>query len=291
MRFLLALLLPAIALAQPIPNNCTNPSAACQSKKFKLLAGNTLCFNSTTCTDTISASTTTAGMLFNSGVSNSGTNAAYNFDTTNALSGTTLLLNLANQGVSEFTVSQGGTLNVAGGATFNGFVLVNAGASAQNFQSSLFWSTSSSVPPSFAGFVSDGSTAIGARIGSYNTFSTAGSKLVAFSNTLGGTASDIAGVSLGGAYIAPYTDISGTPGSGTANTPTGLVAFASASSATITITDSVSKTTSICVATLQTIDATAKSAACVPGNGSFTLTPNAATTGTTKVQFVLFNGN
>lgn len=289
MKWLLALalfLFPAWCLAQPVSPNCTTVNASCQAKKFRLIAGNSLCFNSATCTDTIAASATTGGMLFNSGVANSGTNAAYNFDTTNALSGSTLLLNVANHGVSEFTIGQGGSVVAAGGGMFFGNLqtqnnlLIGTGA--------LVYGGGTTI---FTGGGPDGAAAVGVRIGSGLNFATAGAKLVVFGNNLQGTPADVAGISLGGSYIAPITDLSGTPGSGTANTPIVLAAFAGTSGATITITDAVSKTTSGCLATLQTIDTTAKDVACVPGNGSFTLTPNATTTGITKVLAILFNGN
>jgi hypothetical protein len=86
------------------------------------------------------------------------------------------------------------------------------------------------------------------------------------------------------------TDLSGTPGAGTANTTTGLFAFAAGTGASgIVITDSRIGTSPVprIFATVQSNDATCKSVACVPNpaGGSFTAYANANATGITKVAF------
>jgi len=92
----------------------------------------------------------------------------------------------------------------------------------------------------------------------------------------------------GGSIKQGYTDISGTPGSGTANTPRGRFAFTSASTSA-TITCNVCAATSAVLLSLQTGDATATSVTVVPGAGSFVVTTNAATTGTPKCDFLVVN--
>lgn len=116
----LLLLLPALALAQPAPSGgACSLSATCAAKKFSLKAGNQLCLNSTTCTTWIQASTSTGGMRLNSGLTNAGSNAAYSFDTTNALSGNTLILNVGQGGVQKLTVGNDGTITTLGNFTLS----------------------------------------------------------------------------------------------------------------------------------------------------------------------------
>jgi hypothetical protein len=115
-----ALLVPAFALAQPIAPNCSSPSTACKASKFSLVAGKLLCLNSTTCSDTIKADSTTAGMVFNSGVANSGTNVAYVLSTTNLLSGTTQLFSVRNQGTDKAYIDKDGWITGAGFGIVNG---------------------------------------------------------------------------------------------------------------------------------------------------------------------------
>lgn len=129
---LFALLLPAAVLAQPAPSGACSISATCKASKFVLLEGKKLCLNGTTCTTWIAGDSTSHGMDFNSNVTNSGTNAAYLYNTTNALSGSTNLLVLQNQGTTKFTLDNAGDIilptsafvaagqgfgNSAGGAT------------------------------------------------------------------------------------------------------------------------------------------------------------------------------
>lgn len=85
------------------------------------------------------------------------------------------------------------------------------------------------------------------------------------------------------------TDSSGTPGSATSNTASGLAAIAAASSTAITITNSLCLAASRVFATVQTADATCKSVQVVVSAGSFTLTPSAATTAITKVAWFVIN--
>lgn len=97
-------------------------------------------------------------------------------------------------------------------------------------------------------------------------------------------------ISKNGSFGGTYTDTSGTPGSGTANTVTGRSAIAATSSAAITITNALCTATSVVMATLEDNDAVCKSLAVVPGSGSFTVTPGATTTAITKFRWILFDG-
>jgi hypothetical protein len=86
------------------------------------------------------------------------------------------------------------------------------------------------------------------------------------------------------------TDISGTPGSGTVNTPRGKCAMALGAS-TLTITSNVVKTTSTILVTANQAapDTTALSFAAVCSvNGSFTITANANATANCLLNFVVF---
>lgn len=82
--------------------------------------------------------------------------------------------------------------------------------------------------------------------------------------------------------------IAGSTGAQTINKPAGQVQFAGAATSLV-VTNSLVTANSIIIATVQTNDTTMKSAQAVAGSGSFTLFPNAAPTGTTKVGFVVIN--
>ena len=88
---------------------------------------------------------------------------------------------------------------------------------------------------------------------------------------------------------ATYTDSSGTPGNVTNNSPRGRAAFAAAS-ATVTVTSSLVTATSSVFVQRETADATLTTIlSVVPAAGSFTVTGNAAATGTTKFSFFVVN--
>lgn len=84
------------------------------------------------------------------------------------------------------------------------------------------------------------------------------------------------------------TDISGTPGNGTANTTSGRAAFAAAGT-TVTVTNSKCTTNSKVFVQLGGADATLTSVRVTPGAGSFVVTGNAAATGTTPFDFFVVN--
>ena len=85
---------------------------------------------------------------------------------------------------------------------------------------------------------------------------------------------------------ATTTDVTSTPGSTTANTPKGRAAFA-ATSASVTLTNSLVTATSSVFVQLGGADATLVSVRVTPGAGTFTVTGNAAATGTTPFDFLV----
>jgi hypothetical protein len=85
-----------------------------------------------------------------------------------------------------------------------------------------------------------------------------------------------------------YTDISGTPGNGTASTPTGRFAIASSASA-VTVTNTLVSATSIVLCQVETALSTALTFKCVPGSGSFVVTTGAVAPTNIVFSFVLFN--
>ncbi len=88
-----------------------------------------------------------------------------------------------------------------------------------------------------------------------------------------------------------FTDLSGTPGAGTANTATGLFAVVASSASTFKITNAAVEAGSVIIATPQTSDETCIGVACIPTTGGFNVTPlgAAAPTGNQVYQFVVFN--
>lgn len=87
---------------------------------------------------------------------------------------------------------------------------------------------------------------------------------------------------------ATFTNISGTPGSGTANTPSGKAAFA-ATGSSVVVTCSKCTANSKVFIQLGGTDATLTSVRCTPAAGSFTVTGNAAATGITPFTFLVVN--
>lgn len=89
-------------------------------------------------------------------------------------------------------------------------------------------------------------------------------------------------------FQAARTDISGTPGNGTASNPRGRAAFAAAGS-TVTVTSTLCIATSSVFVQLGGADATLTSVRVTPGAGSFVVTGNAAATATTPFDFHVIN--
>jgi hypothetical protein len=172
-------------------------------------------------------------------------------------------------GANKFLVDSAGVVTTASTITVGSSLVQSGGGAAMEVK----------------GWASDSGSAIGAKFGTGNAFSTAGAVLMEIHNA--GTRK--ATVSKDGAYNPDFTDDSGTTGSRTVNKPAGKNAFAAAAT-TITITNSCVTADSIILPVLQTNDTTAKSVIAVPTAGSFDLILNAAATGTTVVGWVVFNG-
>ncbi len=85
-----------------------------------------------------------------------------------------------------------------------------------------------------------------------------------------------------------HSDTSGTPGSATINYNRGRASFAAAGG-TVTITNANVLATSTVLVSLGGSDATLTSVRTTPSAGSFVVTGNAAATGTTPFDFVVFN--
>lgn len=89
-------------------------------------------------------------------------------------------------------------------------------------------------------------------------------------------------------FQANRTDISGTPGNGTANTPRGRAAIAAASGAAI-ITCSLATANSTVIVQLGGTDSTLISIRVTSAAGSFTVTGNAMATAATPFDFLVIN--
>ena len=83
-------------------------------------------------------------------------------------------------------------------------------------------------------------------------------------------------------------DSSGTPGNQTSNTPSGRCSIAAVGT-TVTVTNNLVTAASRVFAQIGTNDATAVMKNVVPGAGSFVVTLNAATTGTTNINWFVVN--
>lgn len=104
-------------------------------------------------------------------------------------------------------------------------------------------------------------------------------------NTAGITGGTATGLSNFGTTSA---DSSGTPGNQTSNTPSGRCSIAAAGT-TVTVTNSLVTAASRVFVEIATNDATAVIKNVVAGAGSFVITLNAATTGTTAINWFVVN--
>lgn len=80
----------------------------------------------------------------------------------------------------------------------------------------------------------------------------------------------------------------GTTGAQTINKSSGSVNFA-ALATSLVVTNNLVTANSIILCTIGTVDVTMNNAVAVAGNGSFTITANAAATAETRVNFVVIN--
>lgn len=101
-------------------------------------------------------------------------------------------------------------------------------------------------------------------------------------------------ISSGNSYLGDSIQIaktitpSGTNGAQTINNPAGSVNFA-AGAGSLIVTNSLVSATSIIVATVATNDALMMSVSIIASTGSFTLVPNSAPSGATRVNFLVIN--
>lgn len=93
---------------------------------------------------------------------------------------------------------------------------------------------------------------------------------------------------LTGVGMAVDSTISVATGAQIINKMAGAVNFAG-TDASLVVTNNKVTTNSVIVATVATVDTTMKSVVAVAGAGTFTLTANAAATGTTRVNFLVIN--
>lgn len=90
--------------------------------------------------------------------------------------------------------------------------------------------------------------------------------------------------------VINFTDSSGTPGNVTNNSPRGRCALAAAASTVVVTNSLVTAASSVHVQLMSPDGAATQLIQCLPGAGSFTVTYNAASTGTaSKFDFVVFN--
>lgn len=90
--------------------------------------------------------------------------------------------------------------------------------------------------------------------------------------------------------VVNFTDSSGTPGNVTNNSPRGRCALAAAATTVVVTNSLVTASSSVHVQLLATDGAATQILTCLPAAGSFTVTFNAASTGTAaKFDFIVFN--
>jgi hypothetical protein len=179
------------------------------------------------------------------------------------------LINAKYGGTSKFKVDSGGEVTTAGTITVGNSLVQSGDSSAMEMK----------------GWAANGATAIGAKFGSGNNFTTNGAILMQIHNQ----GVQKAAITKTGAYNPDFTDDSGTTGDRTVNKPCGKSAFGAGATA-ITITNNCVKTDSIVFAQLMTNDSVLLK--CVEiSDGSFIIRLNGATGGTVVVGWIVFNGN
>jgi hypothetical protein len=121
-------------------------------------------------------------------------------------------------------------------------------------------------------------------LSSYNSFSTAGAKIVQIKNN----ATEVRAIDKDGADVYPQKcDSTGAAGNATCNQAAGRAAIV-LGAATITITNSLVSATSIIQAVLQSSDTTCVAVkSVVPASGSFTINTAANCTANANVAWVI----
>jgi hypothetical protein len=168
-----------------------------------------------------------------------------------------------------------GTQTIAGDKTLTGSTIMG--------QVGAFRFTSNPLtdPPWILGVVGSG---IAGKSDNIPALTTAGDRLWSFQNN----SVEQSGITKDGGYTTKFTDTSGTPGAGTANTISGRSSLSSGSA--FDITNSCCAAGSIVLTQIETVDATCKSVKAVATDGKFTATATAAPTGTVVFSWVVVNG-
>lgn len=224
--------------------------------------------------------------LFKSGVANSGTNTAFTFDTVNALSGTTKLVEVQNQGTAKWTLEDNGIQLLPNGA----YIRHSAGSNENLWVlsgTSVIRNDGSGITR-LVGTNTDQNGARGVYAGTAATWSHAGARLFSINNN----ATEKVAWDTNGLECCPdFTDDSATTGNRTVNKLSGWNAFAAGGTA-VTITNSLVTTTGTRGVDVQllTNDATAQIKNVTIASGSFTVNLSAAATGTTVFYWRLRGG-
>ena len=198
-----------------------------------------------------------------------------NQSSTTALGSGDKILSVQSQGVEKLYVDHGGDLFTS-----------NVKASTALWGTKFYPSAGTSDSVQITGFQADSGSAVGVKIGNYNSFSTTGAKIAAFySDNL---STEKLSINKDGKLTFESTDNSGTPDDCTINKPSGKAAVAIGDSACV-VTNSCVTTSSIIIITPLDIDATLVNWKAVPASGSFTVTGNTTATAAWKFQFLVLN--
>lgn len=251
---------------------------------------------------TLKTTALTQPMRFVSGQANSSTATPFIFDTSQTMiTAGAKLMSVANGGAEKFSVGLDGTTTLGLGVSlcwsgtsaclaYNGANVValtgSTGLTANSF------TANNGVTGDFASAQANGATAKGVIARTTTTYSTAGAQLFTVRNGLSTT--DLFAITKDGKPLTTFTDTSGTPGNGTANTTCGRSAIASTASAAV-ITNSLVSATSNVFAQVETSGAGVSTLAIVPAAGSFTASSMggagvvSVTTATFKFSWCVYN--
>ena len=124
----------------------------------------------------VTSITTSTGVV-TSTVANSGTNTAHTLNTAVALSGTTNLLKVSNNGAAKMTLTDDGEVTFASYGTFGNNIYTPG-----DMYSSGFHAYTAANPVTLGGLVPNGASAVAATINNIPELSTAGAKLLSIQN-------------------------------------------------------------------------------------------------------------
>lgn len=191
-------------------------------------------------------------------------------------------------GTTDYLESNGATVINAGGA-FSAATSVTMNSGFNGPSGPIIQAGIVTIGDSvMRGNVASNAASVAVSFANTTALAAAGAQVAAFFNDLYST--KVLAIDQAGKLVHPTAGNStGTPGNATLNTPSGRSAFAAAA-ATCVITNSLVSATSQVYVAVQTADATLtfiKSV--VPAAGSFTVTANAAATGTTNFCWFVVN--